>query len=447
MKKYYTISGTHCRSCELLIEQHVGQIPGVTHVRVDHRTGAMAVTYGDAAHPDELAVSRAVGAAGYRLGTTGKLPFISRNGDDWAEAITAVCIVFLLFLGYKLLSLDTLGAGLTAAAGPASALVIGLIAGISTCMALIGGLVLGLAARHAQMHPTATSWQKFQPHIAFNVGRIASFALFGGIIGAAGSVFRITGGTLGMLIVIAGATMIVLGIKLTGLAPRIQNFTLPAGIGRLVGANRASSGYSHVRAMGSGALTFVLPCAFTQMMQVFAISTGSFVQGALVMSAFALGTAPGLLGIGGLSSVVRGNAGRMFMKTAGVAVLLLGIWNISNGWNLTGITLGSDATAAVGTQTGAVATVRDGAQYLTTEQNGLGYNPNTIRVKAGVPFVWTINSTNSYTCAASISVPAFGILQNLAPGPNVIEFTPTKPGRIKYSCAMGMITGSIIVTN
>ncbi|NCP77121.1 sulfite exporter TauE/SafE family protein [bacterium] len=45
-------------------------------------------------------------------------------------------------------------------------------------------------------------------------------------------------------------------------------------------------------ALGSGALTFFLPCGFTLAMQAYAITTGSFITGALTMMAFALGTAP-----------------------------------------------------------------------------------------------------------------------------------------------------------
>jgi len=50
-------------------------------------------------------------------------------------------------------------------------------------------------------------------------------------------------------------------------------------------------------ALITGALTFFLPCGFTFAMQVYAISTGNFIQGALVMGIFALGTLPGLLSI------------------------------------------------------------------------------------------------------------------------------------------------------
>ena len=42
---------------------------------------------------------------------------------------------------------------------------------------------------------------------------------------------------------------------------------------------------------------------------------------------------------------------------------------------------------------------------------------------------------------------AFGIEHTFTEGENVIEFTPTTTGDIKYSCWMGMIRGDILVTD
>lgn len=69
-------------------------------------------------------------------------------------------------------------------------------------------------------------------------------------------------------------------------------------------------------------------------MQAYAITTGSFTIGALTMMAFALGTAPGLLGVGGLTSYLSGTFAKRFFKFTGVLVLLLALFNISNGLTL-----------------------------------------------------------------------------------------------------------------
>ena len=447
MDRSYSIAGTHCRSCQILLEQKLKEIPGITHAHVDWRTGRTWIRADQGTHAIDASVADVVRAAGYRLGVGRRPPFISRSIIDWQEAIAAACIVVILYFIYIAIGLDRFSDGLATTASAGSGLVVGLVAGVSTCMALIGSLVLGLSARHAQHHPHATPWQRIRPNLAFNGGRVLGFALLGGLIGVVGSVFRLQGAPLGFLVIAAGALMVIVGAKLTGLLPRLESLTLPTSLARLVGFHPTVEGYSHRVAMTTGALTFFLPCAFTQTMQVLAISTGDFVQGAMVMGAFALGTTPGLIGIGGVAGFASGAFGRMFMKIAGVAVLLLGIWNMGNGWNLTGITLGNLTSAAIGTEKGqvAVAEVRDGKQYVVTEQIATGYKPSRVRVQAGIPVIWTIISRNSYSCASSISIPSLRISRRLQEGENVIEFTPAKPGIIKFSCSMGMFTGSIEV--
>lgn len=54
-----------------------------------------------------------------------------------------------------------------------------------------------------------------------------------------------------------------------------------------------------------GALTFFLPCGFTQSMQLLALGSGSPVQGGIIMAAFALGTLPVLLAVGLGSSYTK----------------------------------------------------------------------------------------------------------------------------------------------
>ena len=45
----------------------------------------------------------------------------------------------------------------------------------------------------------------------------------------------------------------------------------------------------------------------------------------------------------------------------------------------------------------------------------------------------------------ALVIPEYGIQKGLAPGDNVIEFTPTETGTFPYSCWMGMIRSSITV--
>ncbi|MDP3997686.1 MAG: sulfite exporter TauE/SafE family protein [bacterium] len=450
-KKTIPICGMHCRSCELLIEDQLKNLPGVKEVEVSLRRKEAEITY--KGQLNLARVEQVVAEAGYSVGEEAPLPWLTEDRKQYDEIALAIGCLVILFILLK--STGILNTNFNFAGSPTSlfvVLLIGLTAGISTCMALVGGLVLGIAARHAEKHPEATAAEKFRPHIFFNLGRIVSYAVLGGLIGMIGKVFQLSGSTIGVLTILVGAVMLLLGIQLTQLSPRLSAFSLslPAGLGRALGIKkRHEKEYSHRNAMLTGALTFFLPCGFTQAMQLYAMSTGNFWSGALIMGTFAIGTAPGLLGVGGLTSALKGIFAQRFFKFAGLVVIALSLFNISNGMNLTGLSsiILSVTAQSSGGGGGQLARVQQGVQVVNMEQSGSGYSPNNFTVKVGVPVKWVINSTNPNTCAASIYSQQLNVRRNLQAGENIIEFTPKEIGRINFSCSMGMFTGSFNVTD
>lgn len=205
-------------------------------------------------------------------------------------------------------------------------------------MALVGGLILGVSARYSEIHPQATTAEKFQPHLFFNTGRILSYTLLGGLLGTLGSAFQLSSSVLGVITILVGLVMLIMGLQLIKIFPWADNikFTLPKGVSRFLGLKKKQDSYSHTNTFILGALTFFLPCGFTQAMQIYAVSTGNFFSGAMVLGLFALGTTPGMLSIGGISSSVKDGLAELFFKFAGLAVIAFAIFNFSNGLNLFG---------------------------------------------------------------------------------------------------------------
>ena len=78
-----------------------------------------------------------------------------------------------------------------------------------------------------------------------------------------------------------------------------------------------------------------------------------------------------------------------------------------------------------------------------------GYSPNYFKVKAGIPVRWEITDTGTSGCTnAVISKNLFEGEIYLTPGKTSFkEFTPTKTGKFKFSCWMGMISGIIEVVD
>lgn len=448
-----SIKGMHCRSCELLIEDHLKELENVDKVQANHATGEAAVYYHGQRPKDEV-LTAAVIKAGYQTGRETKKPFVDFDSDNILELIRGAGILLLLYIVLKSLGLTAISLSPNVAE-PSLGLVllIGLAAGVSSCMALIGGLILGLSSKFAEKHPQATRLERFRPLLFLVGGRIIGYALFGGLLGLLGAVFQLSPAFNTALTLLVGVLMLLIGLQLTKLFPRLTNisFSLPTSLARLFGLNKRRNEYSHKHAAVLGALTFFLPCGFTQAMQVYAVSRGSFFDGAMIMGLFAFGTAPGLLGVGGLASAVESRFRSLFFKTVGVAIIAFSLFNINNGYNL--LTSGYAFSSNPGKITAKTAetdpnvAIEDGVQIVHMVESNSGYFPNNFTVKKNMPIRWLIDAQAPYSCASVLGIRSLRLQKFLKAGQNIIEFTPKEAGILKFSCSMGMYTGTFVVTD
>lgn len=94
----------------------------------------------------------------------------------------------------------------------------------------------------------------------------------------------------------------------------------------------------------------------------------------------------------------------------------------------------------------ASATVNnDGVQRVSLSFGNFNYTPDTIRVKRGVPVEITGDASKLRGCFSSFVVPELNVWGQFTPAKNKIAFTPSRAGTFKFSCAMGMGAGRLIV--
>lgn len=433
--KSYRVQGTHCASCEVLIESEVKKLQGVERVTVSHPKGELRVLVQDGTRLDAEAIEKVIAEHGYQV-RSGAPQVHSRF--TWERFVTGLAFIAVVYILLRKLGVLTFSPEVDAAAGMSAVFVVGLVAAFSSCTAVVGGLIAAVSARQAQRHPNASLTVKMRPHVLFNVGRLVGFAVFGALIGLLGSALQLSTTANGALTVVIAAFMIVLGFQLMGLIPAglVQP---PKRLSHWV-HDLADRGHAWMPAV-LGAATFFLPCGFTQSMQLFAMSTGSPVQGALIMTVFAFGTLPALLGIGYVTASAKPKSLPSLSYCIGAVVIALGIANVMNGATLLGVTGVVPADAVTGQ-----AVVEGDAQVVAMAVTSAGvYAPSVLRVQAGIPVRWEVTRDAWVGCANSLVMPAFGIRESLAEGLNVITFTPDKAGTYTFSCAMGMVRGTMIV--
>jgi sulfite exporter TauE/SafE len=213
---------------------------------------------------------------------------------------------------------------------------VGLLGG-THCMAMCGGIVGALTVG------TPPGRRHWPLHLAYNLGRISSYALAGAALGAIGSAGLLLNDALPVqmaLYVLANLMLVALGLYLIGVP---QGLTFLERGGQKIWARiqpltrRFLPATSVSRALPLGMLWGFLPCGMVYSVLTTALLTGSALRGAGLMLAFGLGTLPNLLLAGFLlrrfRDVVQGRAVRL---VSGLLVLGFGVWGLFNATSLGG---------------------------------------------------------------------------------------------------------------
>jgi uncharacterized protein len=438
------IGGMHCASCELLLERKLGKLPGVTKIHADHRKGIAHVSCEDDAVPSMERIGDVIEEAGYSLLPQGgaSAAHLASHDRKWLEIGASLLIIFAIYKLLEAFSVVSLAPSASGALSLGGIFVIGLIAGTSSCLAVTGGLLLALAAKHNDLHRAETPTQKFQPLLHFNVGRLLSYFILGGLTGMLGQSITLGTRMTGAMNILVAIVMLFLALSILHIVPK-GSFPIrpPKKVSHWI-ANLSES--EHPAApFALGALTFFLPCGFTQSLQLAALASGSFATGSSIMAIFALGTLPSLLGLSLISANARGGFSRLFLHFSGTLVFVLALFNLRSGLALTGLNLPQMGN---GTTNTAIPPIDAGMQEVSMKVTPYGtYEPKVLTINAGVPVRWKIDGTDAYGCTNVIIIPSLNISQQLRAGENIIEFTAPAKGNLAFMCSMGMVRGSFNV--
>lgn len=322
MNKYiFNVSGTHCASCKILIEDVLSEQEIVKSIKVDLKKETVEIETESGQSAKEIArlLTSKIQSNGYALSVEKNIKEKGNEDVIWKALPIGLGILAMFFLLQKS---GILNLGIGGQATPTTSFVIGLIASISSCLAIVGGLVLSLSAKVSQDNISDT-----KTFVLFHTGRLVSFAVLGGILGVVGSAIGINFTLTAILGLLASLVMLILGLNLVGVFAK-NKIVLPSGVFNFF--RRIE--HKNLTPLIIGFATFFLPCGFTQSMQVSALSSGSFMSGFLIMFAFALGTLPMLVFLSfGSASFAHSKYASLFFKSAGIVVIGLGLFALLSG--------------------------------------------------------------------------------------------------------------------
>ncbi|MCF1488613.1 sulfite exporter TauE/SafE family protein [Pseudomonas sp. AA27] len=207
-----------------------------------------------------------------------------------------------------------------------SALVLGLLGG-GHCLGMCGGLMGALTLAI----PAEQRGRRLRLLLAYNLGRILSYAAAGLLLGLAGVALASSPLAIGLRVV-AALLLIAMGLYLAGWWSGLTRIeALGRGLWRHVQpiATRLLPVSSLPRALLLGALWGWLPCGLVYSTLLWAASQGDALHSAALMLAFGVGTWPVLLATG----LAAERVGRLLRKrgvrmAGGVLVVLFGLWTL-----------------------------------------------------------------------------------------------------------------------
>lgn len=203
----------------------------------------------------------------------------------------------------------------------------GLMGGVH-CLGMCGGIVAAMGLQGAGA-------PKVSVQTGYNLGRIASYSLAGGLAGLIGSAAFLSERLMPVqtgLYILAQAMLILVGLYLAGLNQSVLALEkLGGGLWRhlqpRVGKLLPVDGFA--KAILAGGIWGWLPCGLVYSVLISALASGSGLRGMLLMLVFGLGTLPNLLAMGWAAARLRAWFRQPGVRLlAGLGVAAFGVWGL-----------------------------------------------------------------------------------------------------------------------
>lgn len=497
VRKHLRIGGMSCVSCRNKIERRLKNTAGIREIKVSYQTGFADIIY-DSDIISLKDIQTIIEKLDYKV-----LPETEKAAPGIGKIVGLPVIIVslhVLLRQFGILNLLVPSQLAGAKMGYGMLFIIGLITSVH-CIAMCGGINLSQCIPHGENdNENCSKPVLFRPACLYNLGRVFSYTATGFLLGLIGMPVGESTGTgfptliQGMLKIIAGSFMVIISINMLGIFPWLRRFHPRM-------SNFLAVKFSRKKAVCSqplivGLLNGLMPCGPLQSIQIVALASANPFLGALSMFIFSLGTVPLMLGLGSLVSALGKRFSQTVMNTGAVLVAVLGLAMLSQGGSLSGLLLPDRllaiiiALSVVGIAASlpfrknlcravsiiaAIVLMLGGGIVYTNLSNIFGLNkadtaagemeiidgvqvvnstlasgryPN-ITVQVEIPVKWVINAPEGSIngCNYKMLIKEYGIEYTFTESENIIEFTPTKPGSLQYTCWMGMICGNIFVTD
>ena len=424
------VDGMSCHGCEKIIEKSLGQLPGVIKVKANFNDHSVDVKYDDSKSTRQDIILNIE-----------KCGYVIKKESRPLYKLSVILLIISVFIVLNTTNIFSFVPEINSDMSLGMLFVIGLLTSIH-CVAMCGGINISVSASYQFKNINKLKNKSIKPGLLYNLGRVISYTLIGGIVGFIGSVISFNPSAKNLISVLVGFFMITLGISMTGILKNSKfiKIRLPSKISEFLLKQRRKI----TSPFFIGIFNSLMPCGPLQSMQIYALGTGSFIYGAISMFVFALGTVPLMLLVSIISSVLTANMSVILKKISAILIIFLGLVMLNRGIDLKALITNENIVIE---QNATYAVIKDGYQEVTTRFFRGDYKP--IVVQKGIPVKWiiTIKGGDLSGCNNKLYIEEYDLTSELNFGENIIEFTPNNTGKFRYTCWMNMIKSNIYVVD
>ena len=430
IKNTFKVKGMFCTGCENRIQNKLKTLKGVTAVQASFNQEEVFLEY-DEKEVTPQKIKEVLDELGYELQLDANQK--TQNNLQIISILVIILAIYIICSHLGLLNIFNIFPSIENTMSYGMIFVVGLLTSVH-CIAMCGGINLSQSVLSAK-----NNGKVLKSNLYYNLGRVISYTVIGGLVGFIGSVITLKGSLKGAILILAGIIMLIMSLNMLGVFSSLRKFQIrmPKKLTNVL--NKSKKGRS---SFYIGLVNGLMPCGPLQSMQIYALSTGSFFGGAFSMFLFSIGTVPLMFGFGLAASKLNKKFASKMLTVSAIIIFILGLGMLKNGFSLSGINIPIYSSNA-----GKQAILVDDHQEVTTEVDYGSYE--SLKVQKDIPVIWNIYIPEGKLngCNGEIIVSEYDIDIKLKEGDNLVEFTPTRAGIVPYSCWMGMIHSFITVTD
>lgn len=433
MKKIIQIKWMHCISCEMLLEKELKNIKDINLIMVSHKKGIMEVEY--KTESDYKKIVKIIEKNNFKVIENTKNEFDQNN---FLLNIIALLFVVILYISSKFIDFNSYIPN-TNSINFVSAIFIWLIASLSTCLAITWGIIIGFSKY---------SWSKnnflsdFKIQTFFQIWRIVGFFIFWWLLWLLWKSISINFTLTGILTLFISFILIYIWFNILWLLPSITKFGIhmPKSF-----VDKFHSFKNPKYAPFVWAMTFFLPCWFTQTMQLLAVSSWWFFTWWLVMMFFAIWTLPVLYSLWLGSSYFLNKDYKILNKLIWALIIFFWIFSFSNSYKLIDFLFVKNENTTIE----SINNLNQELEEINVSHNGWQTVPVFIKLKAWGNYKLIVTpSSNWLWCMSTQAIPRLSNKVSYVKSgvPIIYEIYNAKPWKYDIVCAsMWMTQWQIII--